>query len=434
MGKKSKTRQVNHELDSSVSPILELEFDEPIFTTAAHPSKNLILTGLATGHLYMSSYQGEALEDAVETRRSTIKQGTKLKKTWTRFNVKDLDEDLVKVQWKTKRHKGSCRSVAFDSTGDNIYTVGTDKVIKRANTETGKVIVKTDTIDMKQNFTKLILAPNKPVVVVGSEAGHVHVFDTRTMKEVHKVLNCHDDAVNSLTSMSAKSDYQYLSVGSTTLTHFDIRKGIIQQSEDQEDEMLSVCFVDPSKCDTAIAGMGEGVVTMWKGEKNDYVDQISRVRLGKDSVDCVIPSLDQEGDLVWAGSANGLVSKIDTRRGKVVETRLHHLEDEVSGLDIDYEYRLISNGMDKLKLWSVRSEESDDDEEEEDESDFDLNDSDSEDQDSDEDSDLEPELPLKREPEEPEEPKKKFKKLKLTGKQLKNMQTHEHGIKKFDDL
>lgn len=341
------------------------------------------------------------------------------------------------------------------------------------------MLLKTPSLDVKQDFTKLVVAPNKPVIVVGSEAGHVHVFDTRTMKESFKVLNAHDDAVSSITNMSALSDYQYLSVGSTTLTHFDIRKGIIQQSEDQEDEMLSVCFVDPSNCATAIAGMGEGVVTMWKKDKNDFVDQISRVRVGKDSVDSVISTLEEEGDNIWTGSADGVVSKVDTRRGKVIETRVHHGEDEVAGLDIDFDYRLVTVGMERLKIWSNNQPESDDDEdensssdeddEESEESDFDKNSSDeeSEGDSSDEDiptptttkrvspliaaisksNDSTKKIPTEKEvrskrsvenqkeqPVDEEKPSKRLKKLKLTGKQLKNLQNHEHGIKKFEGL
>ncbi|KAG7819442.1 hypothetical protein KL928_002116 [Ogataea angusta] len=118
-----------------------------------------------------------------------------------------------------------------------------------------------------------------------------------------------------------------------------------------------------------LCGMGEGVVTVWRPEMNDFADQISRVRISKEPVESLISALDSEGDHFWAGSFDGTVSKVNTRSGKVVEKRVHSETDEVSFLDLDHEYRMISAGMDRLTIWKEAGDaESSGDEEDENDS------------------------------------------------------------------
>lgn len=45
-------------------------------------------------------------------------------------------------KWHTKRHKGSCRGVEFSSDGNKLVSVGKDGVIKLADSESGKVVMK----------------------------------------------------------------------------------------------------------------------------------------------------------------------------------------------------------------------------------------------------------------------------------------------------
>ncbi|ODV94829.1 hypothetical protein PACTADRAFT_50687 [Pachysolen tannophilus NRRL Y-2460] len=470
-GKRSNSQNAAAMLESQTRPILELTYDDPLFAFAAHPTKPLLASGLATGYVYMQSYDDKALEDYSSAQREKekllLKEAAAKKvaakdsdKTPLRFKVfnpqsqNDNDTDTTfKICWKTKRHKGSVRSVIFDSTGENLYTAGTDKVIKKANSETGKVVMKTGNLDINSNITKMITVPNKPFLVAGTETGDIHVFDTRTLKQLYKLDKVHGDSVNSIASMYGVSDYQFVSVGSTTLAHFDIRKGIITTSENQEDELLSVSFVDPTNCETAVVGMGEGV--------------ISRIKISRDnSVDAVISTLDDDAsDCIWTGSSDGIVRKVDTKRGAVIETRMHNLNDEIGFLDLDYDYRLISAGMENLKIWSNREQDEDEDENEN-ESDWSSdeeevnevseddksdsgsdseNGSESESASESEDSEVsdaesEPESNSKRGPtvvdseEEEPTPKPKQKKPKINPKQFKNSQLHEHGIRKFDDL
>jgi hypothetical protein len=202
--------------------------------------------------------------------------------------------------------------------------------------------------------------------LTGTEDGHVLVFDSKNLgsdKLKFKVENAHDDAINHILPMPDVSAYHYLTLGSTTLSHIDIRKGIINQSDDQEDELLSMCYAnDTEKNDMVLVSHGEGIITIWKNSKNRFQDQLTRIKVNKSaSIDAIIPTMNNEdsemSSSVWCGDSEGLLHRVNYKQGKVVETRVHSslvgkVADEVGILDIDYDYRLISAGMDSLKIWS----------------------------------------------------------------------------------
>lgn len=393
--KKSKGLSSAHSaLESSVSPILEVNFTDPLFSIAAHPTRPIIVSGLATGGLYCNTYDPEKLEESQEKERIRIieeikkKEGrhvklssvSSLNKKWWKIvddHTNIEGNDGIVTNWKTKRHKGSCRSVIFDplesSIGENIYSVGTDHVIKKANTETGKVIGKKtikDFEDPSDISTKLSHSATHPFLLVGSENGDVLVYDSKNLSSQLKfnVRKSNDDAINHILPMPAVSAYHYLTLGSTTLSHIDIRKGIITQSDDQEDELLSMCYsadcLNDNKNDTVLVSHGEGIVTIWKNSKNNFADQLSRIKINPHaSIDAIVSSMSNQDDdmaaSVWCGDSEGYIYRVNHKQGKVVETRVHSTVrskhgaiDEVGMLDIDYDYRLISAGMDSLRIWS----------------------------------------------------------------------------------
>lgn len=551
MGKK-KSNAVNAAsvLESKISPILEINYPDPLFTVAAHPTKPIIAQGLATGHVFCTSYDAEKLEEyqaeqrelLLKKQQEAFKQGkisqiiksvSQLKHKWWQVidDVSQYENPYVNTLWKTKRHKGSCRSILFDplpnSVGENLFTAGTDHIIKKADTETGKVVGKVDVSkDYSGNgndaMTKLCHSSTHPFILTGTENGHVLVYDSSNLKDKikFKVVNAHDDCVNHILPMPAVSAYHYLTLGSTTLSHIDIRKGIVTQSDDQEDELLSMCYasdhVNDNKNDTVLVSHGEGIVTIWKNSKNHWRDQLSRIKVNKGvSLDTIVPTMNCDSDemtnSIWCGDSDGLLHRINYKQGKVVETRVHSgstgkygAVDEVGNLDIDYNYRLISSGMDSLKIWSEQGQEdiiesgsdsesdSDDDSDsmsdisnmsDSEEANSHSNDSESDDEvkeDNDKEGDVseednheennhngddedasdsegqdqhdKPQIVRRKrilqsskpkpktinfeseKPTDDETPKKKPKTKQLTTKQLRNMQQHEHGIRRFDGL
>lgn len=377
-----KAKKDGRSVEPTGNPILEVKYNDPLFSIAAHPTEPIFVSGLATGHVFCNRYDAERLEERMQAIKDEQKKKSKASvKTanaawWTQ--VEDItNTDEIVTCWKTKRHKGSCRLVLFDpiesSVGKHLFTVGKDHVIKKANTETGKVLTKTDIskdLSLKDAVTKLCHSTTHPFLLSGTENGHVLVYDSNDLSNKFKVENVHEDAVNHILAMPSVSPYHYLTVGSTTLSHIDIRKGIVTQSDDQEDELLSMSFVpDDDRNDTVLVSHGGGIVTIWKNSKNKLMDQLSRIKVNKEaSIDVMISAMDAGDDdmaaSVWCGDSDGLVHRVNYKKGKVVETRLHGTADEVGFLDIDYDYRLLTAGMDSMKLWLAEAEESDEESDE----------------------------------------------------------------------
>lgn len=67
--KKSNSANAVRALESTVSPIVEINYSEPLFAVAAHPTKPILLQGLATGHVYCTKYDDVKLEEQQAKRR-----------------------------------------------------------------------------------------------------------------------------------------------------------------------------------------------------------------------------------------------------------------------------------------------------------------------------------------------------------------------------
>ncbi|KAG5421305.1 JIP5 [Candida metapsilosis] len=544
--KKSNSAKAAQLMESSVAPILEIKYKDPLFSVAAHPTRPIFISGLATGRVLCNTYDAIKLEEAMEANREEVAKLDKRayaegkiphvtksvsqskNKFWT--FVKDFPdadstvESNTTTNWQTKRHKGSCRHVIFDPRndclGEFVYTCGSDNVIKKASTESGKVVGKVDVNeDSKEKLTKLCHSTSHPFLLAGNEEGHVLVYDSSNLssnKLKFKVGQIHDDSINHILMMP-QSPYHYLTLGSTTLAHIDIRKGIISQSDDQEDELLAMSYttdeLSEGKTDTVLVSHGEGIVTIWKNSKNKLMDQLSRIKINKSaSIDAIVPTMNNDSEemahSVWCGDSDGLLHRINYKKGKVVETRVHSTVDErsepvdeVGVLDIDYDYRLISAGMDRLKIWSNKEAEEEEEENESsdgehsdsddglggsddelelsgsdvssisDVSDIELDNTDREEEVSDaaqddsaenDNDETPPAYKRKRrdfsqvitkpktksidinkltkqdseekDAPQPQAKKQKTKEKKLTTKQIRNMQKHEHGIKRFEGL
>ncbi|SCU93976.1 LANO_0E05336g1_1 [Lachancea nothofagi CBS 11611] len=517
MGKKKvKGSQDLTSLASDSSPILELKFPEELFALCCHPEQPLIFSGQATGHIMCHRYDAKVLqqqmkrneESAVEKEVKEQKHEPK-KKFWAVVEAKeDASSDIAgfKLQWKTKRHKGSVRAMCLDADGSHIYSIGVDCVLKKANSETGKVVKKCQiSQDSSVKYTKLTKSIRHKILLLGDENGNVSVLDSETLQLKNTIRKIHSgDAINDIFQFTGKSEYRFISVGQTTLAYWDSResnesdfnipdddlnaKRKVRLSDDQEDEVLCGTFVDPQNGDTLVCGMGEGILTMWKPKKNNLVDQISRIKVKKnESLDCIVPTL-QDDDSVWAGCSDGQVYKVNVKTGKVVEIRKHSGLDEVVFLDLDYEYRLVSGGMDKIKIWEFVGDDDETKESSGSEVEELSSDSDSSNEHSDSDSGSESEsesesepkpeplageddnsseegelvglskeellkelekdlvdsdeedssLSRKRSPDDSDSSKvskkQKPKQKALTSKQLHNLQKQAHGIKKFEDL
>ena len=110
-----------------------------LFAQAVHPSTPLIAFGLASGHAQLNSLPSVASEHPSGQNG----YGT------------------IDTAWRTRRHKGSCRSLAFSTDGSQLYSAGTDGLVKLAHTDTGRVASKI-TVPLKRYSTTPIQYSTRP--------------------------------------------------------------------------------------------------------------------------------------------------------------------------------------------------------------------------------------------------------------------------------
>lgn len=110
--------------------ICTLPLHSDLFTQSIHPSEPILTVGLATGHVQTFRLPSLGGEDDGASANGTV------------LSEASDGKGHIDTIWKTRRHKGSCRSVVFGYGGDVVYSAGTDGLVKAASTETGQVTSK----------------------------------------------------------------------------------------------------------------------------------------------------------------------------------------------------------------------------------------------------------------------------------------------------
>ncbi|KAG4422866.1 WD repeat-containing protein jip5 [Cadophora malorum] len=359
-----------------------LPLSSELFTQALHPTEPILAVGLSGGHVQsfrLPAVAGSSSDDD-DVDTSVISTGT----------------STIDTEWRTRRHKGSCRTLAYSGDGEVLYSAGTDGLLKAADSSTGQVVSKIlipFDPSGKLDPPTLIHALTPQTLLLATDSAALHLFDLRAPSTLStkpsQTHRPHDDYISSLTPLppteNSTSGFskQWVTTGGTTLAVTDLRRGVLVKSEDQEEELLSSVFVGGlpsrpgrSKGQKVLVGSSNGVLTLW--ERGVWDDQDERIivdggRGGGESLDALVLMPEGVGDggkNVVVGVGDGTIRIVKLGMNKVT-TELRHDEVEgVVGLGFDVEGRLISGGGSIIKVWQekmnleeeVEDDDSDDDE------------------------------------------------------------------------
>ncbi|KAF4120395.1 WD domain, G-beta repeat [Geosmithia morbida] len=348
-----------------------LPLQSDVFTTALHPTEPVLTVGLSTGQV--ETYR---LPLPVTDGDTDADGDTSL--------VSGNGRDTIDTVWRTRRHKGSCRCVAYSHDGAHMYSAGTDAIVKHFDANTGAVISKIviPTSTSVTDAPTLLHVLNPQNLLLATDSGALHIVDLRKNggqpgARPAQTHFPHNDYVSSITPLPPTAEStsgfpkQWVSTGGTTLAVTDVRRGVLVRSEDQEDELLSSCFVpglgpkSNRKNGMVALGSGTGVLTMWdKGAWDDQQERIivdsARGPTGGESIDAValIPQEMGLGKKIVCGLGDGSLRIVDLIRREVMgNASLRHDDLEgVISLGFDSANRLISAGGSTVKVWEELSE------------------------------------------------------------------------------
>ncbi|KFY74296.1 hypothetical protein V499_05667 [Pseudogymnoascus sp. VKM F-103] len=370
--------------------LCQLPLSSELFCQAIHPSEPIVAVGLSSGHVQAFRLPAEEEEDNAGSDDDDDDEGDT-----TTLSALSNGKSHIETQWRTRRHKGSCRSLGFSPDGEVLYSAGTDTLLKAFSPLTGivtsKLLIPTHN-DLPDHPT-LLHALSPQTLLLATDSSALHLFDLRSSSafgaaKPSATHRPHDDYISSLTPLkpsdASTSGFakQWVTTGGGTLAVTDLRRGVLVKSEEQEEELLSSLSVDGFSTraggsgEKVVVGGGNGVITLW--ERGVWDDQGERV--------VVVPGGKAEGESLDAlarvpgsrevvvGCGDGKVRIVDLT-GRGVRHVLRHDEVEsVIAVGYDCYGRLISGGGDVVKVWAEKegaggSSDSDSDSEEDSEKD-----------------------------------------------------------------
>ncbi|EGY15571.1 WD repeat-containing protein [Verticillium dahliae VdLs.17] len=363
-----------------------------VFTAALHPTKPLLSVGLSNGRV--ETFRLPAVAGSDDDADDSSDAGESKTK---RAGPAETGKGMIESVWSTRRHKGSCRTLAYSYDGSSMFSAGTDGLVKHFSPEDGKVLSKT-VIPSRKNGPdgpSTLHALNPQSLLLGCDSGAVYLIDIKdgvAAGQPHATHRPHEDYVSAVVALPPTKDStsgvpkQWVSTGGTTLAASDWRRGVLSRSEDQEDELMCAAFVPgvgPRKNRNngmVAVGSGSGVITLWDRGAPD--DQQERIIL-----ECMalVPAELGWGKKLIVGVADGTLRVVDIVKRKVdAEPGSVLRHDDLEGavfVGFDCYNRLISAGGRTVKVWQELAElqgggsdgEDDDDDDDGDSDDDDTN-------------------------------------------------------------
>jgi len=139
VAKRKSTRPIgpSHHLSTLHSIIMfenlcALPVEHDIFVQTVHPQQPLVAVGLANGDVHTYRLPAGASDD--DNDDDDDDNDTTL--------ASESGFGTIDRIWRTRRHKGSCRTLVYSVDGASLISAGTDGIVKVADSMTGQVSAK----------------------------------------------------------------------------------------------------------------------------------------------------------------------------------------------------------------------------------------------------------------------------------------------------
>ncbi|KAI0752702.1 WD40 repeat-like protein [Daedaleopsis nitida] len=272
-----------------------------IFDLAFHADQPLVITGLLTGHVKAFSYD---------------EQGNHEEK----FAVRPS--------------KRSCRTLAMSDDGARVWTGGKAKAIHTIDIGTGEVVeTRAGAHDAPINRMRRLL-PN--LLASGDDDGVIKLWDPRKEDAVRKYTH-HFDFISDFMWLDDKKQLVATS-GDGTLSVMDVRSKKLEpvaQSEDQEDELLSLLPIKGGQ--KVVVGTQLGILSIFN-RKSGWGDCVDRIPGHPQSIDalCAIPSRYPNAHSTFlTGSSDGILRAIQLFPTKLLGVVADHGEFPIERIAVD---------------------------------------------------------------------------------------------------
>eukprot|EP01040_Poterioochromonas_malhamensis_P013213 gene13213-14503_t len=224
--------------------------EDQVFDLDFHPTSSILAAGLITGKVELWDYTSHK-----NTRQSSL-----------------------------PIHSQSCRALAFNPSGNRLFTISSDLSWKIVDPTTG-IIIQTKKSAHKHAINKLIVL-NEQLFVTGDDNGVVKLWDSRIHPNYLDTMtwDAHSDYITDFDY--AEDQHTILSTGGdATLCVYDIRnQQHFYKSDDQESEFHCLKIMKNGR--RVYCGSQEGPIVIFKWD--EWADCNDRFIDHTDGVECMI--------------------------------------------------------------------------------------------------------------------------------------------------
>ncbi|KAF8892943.1 WD40-repeat-containing domain protein [Infundibulicybe gibba] len=271
----------------------EIPVGAQIFDIAFNPTHSTVYAGLLTGEIKAFAYNEQGAHNQSFSLRPS---------------------------------KRSCRSVTLDNDGSHLFAVGKSKALCTIDTTTAALEMRVQAHESPINRVKYLMPW---LLSTGDDEGVIKLWDPR-QQECVRTYNQHFDYITDFLWLDDKKQLIATS-GDGTLSVLDVRSKSTKpfaQSEDQEDELLSIVAIKGNA--KIVVGTQIGILSIFN-RSSGWGDCVDRIPGHPHSIDalCALPPALPDVDTsstILTGSSDGFVRAVQVLPTKLVGVVADHGE------------------------------------------------------------------------------------------------------------